>query len=137
MDIGKQKDNPLVTHAQLNVKHVKMMINAHIVNPHTIQMEINVLKFALELNGEMMLPENVNHVLNIVIVVLEHLEMNVPVVPLNGSYMTILVSNHAQTTIMEMTENVNTVTIGVKLVQDPTMETHVLVETLTILMQMV
>lgn len=65
-----------------------------------------MLKFALEPNGEMMSAENVNHVLNIVIAVLEHLEMNVLVVHLNGSYMRILVSNHAQTTIMDTTENV-------------------------------
>jgi len=100
-------------------------------------MEMIVLKFALEPNGEMMSAENVNHVLNIVIAVLDHQEKNVLAVHLNGSYMTTLVSNHAQTTIMETTENVNTVTIGVKLVMDPTMETHVLVKILTILIQMV
>jgi len=85
---------------------------------------------------EMTPPEHVNHVLIIVDVVPEQNLTNVPVVKPVGSYMKINVLNHAQTTIMEMTDNVNHVTTGVKLVLDQKMETLVLVKILTILIPM-
>jgi len=99
-------------------------------------MEINVLISVPEPNMEMMEPEHVNHVLKIVTVVPDQNQMNVLAVPPAGSYTITNVSNHAQTTIMETTENVNHVMLGVKHVPDLKMETHVLVKILTILIPM-
>lgn len=99
-------------------------------------METTVLMFVPEPNTEMMTLKHVYHVPRNVNAVLEPNQTNVPVVPLDGSYIITNVSNHAQTTIMKTTENVNHATIGVKLVMDPIMETPAHVNHLTILIPM-
>jgi len=68
--------------------------------------------FVLDPNMEMMIPKMFNHVLKVVIAVLEPNKLNVPAVKLDVFYMITNVSNDTLSIIMEVIKNTNHATIS-------------------------